>query len=97
LLPNATKQKLGHQIQTWINVNTESLTPVEKALANKTVSYLMHNPEPMHKFEQRQLELDFVTFLVYYNQTSKLQYQNVYPKEFLEWIETIETMHNTNT
>jgi len=97
LLPNATKQKLGHQIQTWINVNTESLTPVEKVLANKTVSYLMHDPEPMHKFEQRQLELDFVTFLVYYNQTSKLQYQNVYPKEFLEWIETIETMHNTNT
>jgi sulfatase maturation enzyme AslB (radical SAM superfamily) len=97
LLPTATKQKLGHQIQTWINANAESLTPVEKVLANKTVSYLMHNPEPMHKFEQRQLELDFVTFLVYYNQTSKLQYQDVYPKEFLEWIETIETMHNTNT
>jgi len=97
LLSNATKQKLGHQIQTWINVNAELLTPVEKVLANKTVSYLMHNPEPMHKFEQRQLELDFVSFLVYYNQTSKLQYQDVYPKEFLEWIETIETMHNTNT
>ena len=97
LLPNATKQKLGHQIQTWINVNAESLTPVEKALANKTASYLVNNPEPMHKFEQRQLELDFVSFLVYYNQTSKLQYQDVYPKEFLEWIETIETMHNTNT
>ena len=97
ILPDATKHQLGTQIQTWIAHNSQQLSSAEKVLANKTVSYLVNNPEPMHKFEQRQLELDFVTFLVYYNQTSKLQYQDVYPKEFLEWIETIETMHNTNT
>jgi len=95
ILPDAVRHQLGNQIYTWIEHN--SLTPTEKVLANKTASYLVNNPEPMHKFEQRQLEFDFVTFLVYYNQTSKLQYQDVYPKEFLEWIETIETMHNTNT
>lgn len=95
ILPDAVRHQLGNQIYNWIEHN--SLTPAEKILANKTASYLVNNPEPMHKFEQRQLEFDFVTFLVYYNQTSKLQYQDVYPKEFLEWIETIETMHNTNT
>lgn len=97
LLPDNTKQELGNQIQTWIELNSQLLTPTEKILANKTASYLMHDPEPMHSFSQSQLELDFLTFLLYYNQTSKLKYRNVYPKEFLEWIETIEAMHNTNT
>jgi organic radical activating enzyme len=100
LLPHITKQNLSNQIQNWIATNDQSLTPIEKILANKTVSYLINDPEPMHKFDKHQLEVDFVSFLMYYNQTSKLQYQDVYPKEFLEWIQTIknyETMHNTNT
>jgi len=54
----------------------------------------------MHNFDQRQLEIDFVKFLTYYNHSSKLLYQDVYPVEFLDWIQTInnyETLHNTNT
>jgi hypothetical protein len=97
ILPDTAKQQLGNQIQTWIDHNSQHLSSVEKVLANKIVNYLLTNPKPMHAFNQQQLELDFVTFLVYYNQTSKLQYQDVYPKEFLEWIKTVETMHNTNS
>jgi organic radical activating enzyme len=97
LLPDNIKQELGNQIQTWTDLNGQLLTSTEKILASKTVNYLMHNPEPMYEFNQQQLELDFLTFLLYYNQTSKLKYQNIYPKEFLEWTETIEAMHNTNT
>jgi len=100
LLPDHVKQELGYKIQSWINRNQTLLSSLEQGLANKTVSYLINNPKPMHNFDQRQLEIDFVKFLTYYNHSSKLQYQDVYPVEFLDWIQTInnyETLHNTNT
>jgi hypothetical protein len=99
LLPDQIKHAIGYKIQHWIDHNQTLLTPIEQGLANKTVSYLINNPEPMHKFDQQQLEIDFVKFLTYYNHSSKLQYQDVYPVEFLDWIQTItnyETLHNTN-
>ena len=97
LLPNSIKQTLGDSIQDWLNNNQECLLPNEKIYVSKTIGYLKNNPLPNHNFDQRVLELDFLKFLQYYNHSSKLKYQDVYPKEFLEWIETIEAMHNTNT
>jgi uncharacterized protein (DUF362 family) len=82
----------------WLN--KQFLTDTEQTFANKIIGYLIDNPVPQHRFDQQVLELDFVKFLQYYNNSSKLKYQNIYPTEFLNWIQSIsnyETMHNTNT
>lgn len=97
VLPSRIKQQLSNDMQDWLNNNQEWLLPNEKIYVNKTIGYLKNNPLPNHNFDQRVLELDFLKFLQYYDNSSKLKYQDVYPKEFLEWIETIEAMHNTNT
>jgi hypothetical protein len=100
LLPDTIKHTIGHKIQHWIENNKQLLTNSEQVFANKTVGYLLDNPVPQHNFDNRVLEIDFVKFLQYYNSSSKLKYQQIYPTEFLDWIQTInnyETMHNTNT
>jgi organic radical activating enzyme len=100
LLPNAIKQEIGQRIQQWVENNKQLLIKSEQIFANKTVGYLLDNPIPQHTFDQQTLEIDFVKFLQYYNSSSKLKYQHIYPKEFLNWIQSIsnyETMYNTNT
>jgi hypothetical protein len=100
LLPAAIKQTIGQRMQHWMSNNEQFLTKTEQTFANKTIGYLIDNPIPQHTFDQRVLEIDFIKFLQYYNNSSKLKYQQVYPTEFLNWIQLIsnyETMHHTNT
>ena len=100
LLPNSIKQAIGQRMQSWADNNKQSLTDTEQIFANKIIGYLLDNPIPQHTFDQQVLEIDFIKFLQYYNNSSKLKYQDVYPTEFLNWIQLIsnyETMHHTNT
>jgi organic radical activating enzyme len=100
LLPDSIKQVIGQRIQSWADNNKQFLTHTEQIFTNKTIGYLIDNPIPQHVFDQRVLEIDFIKFLHYYNNSSKLKYQHVYPTEFLNWIQLIsnyETMHNTDT
>jgi hypothetical protein len=76
-------------MQNWVEKNEHDLTSEELIYIHKIISYLVNSPEPQHDFTQRQLELDFVKFLQYYDRSSKRRYQDVYPAEFLEWIHTL--------
>ena len=89
ILPIHLKQQLHNQMNEWVVKNGEYLTNEERSYIQKIISYLVNDPTPMHNFTQRQLELDFVKFLQYYNKTSKQKYQAIYPAEFVEWIHTI--------
>jgi organic radical activating enzyme len=90
ILPAHLKLQLHTKMQDWATINQHLLTYNELIYINKIIGYLTHNPEPMHKFTQRQLEIDFVKFLQYYDKSSKHKYQDVYPTEFIEWIHTIQ-------
>lgn len=99
ILPNQLKIQLSTHIQSWLDLNQQYLSPTEIIYVNKTIGYLIDNPAPMHNFTNRQLEIDFAKFLQYYDKSSKHKYQDVYPTEFLEWIQKIqayETMHHSN-
>jgi hypothetical protein len=76
-------------MQTWADLNHSSMSQSELIYIHKIIGYLINDPEPMHDFTQRQLELDFVKFLQYYDRSSKQKYQAIYPVEFLEWIHTL--------
>jgi hypothetical protein len=89
ILPAHIKWKLHTQMQDWVDKNQHHLTDNELIYINKIIGYLVNSPEPMHNFTNRQLEIDFVKFLQYYDKSSKHKYQDVYPVEFVEWINTI--------
>ena len=90
ILPTHLKLKLHTDMQTWVHNNKQHLTDSELVYINKIIGYLVNNPAPMHSFTNRQLEIDFVKFLQYYDKSSKHKYQDVYPEEFVEWIHTIQ-------
>jgi pyruvate-formate lyase-activating enzyme len=89
ILPAHLKLQLHTHMQNWVEKNEHDLTSEELIYIHKIISYLVNSPEPQHDFTQRQLELDFVKFLQYYDRSSKRRYQDVYPAEFLEWIHTL--------
>ena len=49
------------------------------------------SPEFLYNLDKDKLQVDFKKFLLYYNKTSKHQYQDIYPESFLRWIDSIET------
>jgi len=89
ILPTDLKLQLHTHMQSWAQKNRRYLSSEEQIYIHKIISYLVNDPEPQHDFTRRQLELDFVKFLQYYDKTSKHRYQDVYPVEFVEWINTI--------
>ena len=99
ILPEYIKLKLHTDIQNWTTKNSQYLTDIELIYINKIIGYLINSPNPMHNFTNQQLEIDFAKFLQYYNNSSRHKYQDVYPIEFIEWIQkiqTYETMHHSN-
>ena len=89
ILPQPIRLRLHSHMQTWADLNHSSMSQSELIYIHKITGYLINDPEPMHDFTQRQLELDFVKFLQYYDRSSKQKYQAIYPVEFLEWIHTL--------
>jgi organic radical activating enzyme len=89
ILPAHLKLKLHKQMQSWAAKNGQYLTSEELIYIHKIISYLANAPISNHHFTQRQLEIDFVKFLQYYDHTSKQKYQDVYPAEFVEWVHTL--------
>ena len=89
ILPEHLKQQLHDHMHNWVGKNGHDLTSEELIYIHKIISYVANAPEPQHDFTQRQLELDFVKFLQYYDNTSKQKYQDIYPAEFVKWIHTL--------
>lgn len=96
ILPADIKNEIFNHIQTWAMVNQVHLSPTEQIFVNKTIGYLKNNPKPNHDFDQRTLEIDFAKFLMYYNQTSKQHYQDIYPVTFLDWVQQITNYETSN-
>ena len=89
VLPRSIRLMLHKNMQNWADLNQSQMSESEFIYIKKIISYLINDPEPQHKFTKKQLELDFVKFLQYYDNTSKHRYQDIYPQEFLDWIHTI--------
>jgi organic radical activating enzyme len=90
LLPEALTQKLSNDVGTWLAHNRTYLSVDEQSVVNKIRTYLETRPEPLNAIDQGKLKLDFKKFLLYYNNTSKHNYRDIYPAEFVDWIETIK-------
>jgi len=91
LLPTELQTQLRDELEKWYNENNDWLLNDEKQGVQKIMSYLTDSPEFLYNLDKDKLQVDFKKFLLYYNKTSKHQYQDIYPESFLRWIDSIET------
>jgi len=91
LLPTELQTQLRDELEKWYNENNDWLLNDEKQGVQKIISYLTDSPEFLYNLDKDKLQVDFKKFLLYYNKTSKHQYQDIYPESFLRWIDSIET------
>jgi organic radical activating enzyme len=90
LLPKPITDQLSVDLDTWLKKYGNLLTDKELTSVQKIVIYLKTRPKPMNNINLDKLKSDFKKFLVYYNSTSKHDYNDVYPTMFLDWIESIK-------
>ena len=90
LLPDSIKKDQFDELDSWYNQNHKYLTESEKHLVKKTTSYLENSPERLYDLDTDKLLIDFKRFLIYSNKTSKLNYQNIYPQSFVQWVDNIK-------
>ncbi len=89
LLPLSMRQHLHNQIYQWLQSNQSLLSDKEASMVHRTAMYLISDAQPHHNFSNRALQQDFKKFLQYYDARSKKSYQQIYPQEFCEWVESI--------
>lgn len=89
ILPARLRQQLANQITTWLSKNGNHLTEQEQSYVSKTAVYLEQEPEQLVNIDQEQLRIDFKKFILYYDTTAKKSYRDIYPQEFVDWIESI--------
>jgi len=89
LLPRDLKQGLAQKIQSWLDRRRAALTQDEQIYLEKTCAYLLGSPESMVDLKTEDLQVDFKKFLLYYNQSSVRDFRTVYPREFIQWIDSI--------
>lgn len=90
ILPWHIRQHLARHIRQWLTNRQGALGAQEQLMVDKIAGYLEHDPQAMHDFDLDTLQADFVRFLLYYEQFSKHRYQDIYPPEFVNWVDDIE-------
>ena len=89
ILPTELRQGLANRITRWLDKNGHWLNEQEQSYVEKTVVYLQQEPEQLVDLDLTQLRVDFKKFLQYYDTTAKKSYREIYPQEFIEWIDSI--------
>jgi organic radical activating enzyme len=89
VLPTELKNKLAVQIAQWLDKNSRWLSEREQSYVRKIVVYLEQESEQLVKLDPTKLAIDFKKFIMYYDTTAKKSYQEIYPTEFIEWIDSI--------
>ena len=87
LLPTALKQLLSREIQRTADYNWQWFKPDEQSYIQKIIGYLNNNPTPMIEVSAINLKTDLKKFLQKYNQFDNLKYQQIFPQEFVSWID----------
>jgi len=90
LLPETITVDLAKKLNNWLDKHRTQLETDEQSFVGKIVSYLKHRPQSMTQLDNDKLKLDFKSFLLYYNSYSKHDYKNIYPQQFLDWVDSIK-------
>ena len=90
LLPEATTQRMAAEIEQWLAQHETELELNEYSFISKIATYLKHRPAHVSQIDQHKLKFDFKQFLLYYNSYSQHNYADIYPAEFVDWVDSIK-------
>jgi len=89
ILPKELRNTQADMIDKWLVKNVYLLSDVEKNYINKTVFYLRGTPEPLKNLPVKNLLWDLKKFIEFYDQTSNKKFAQVYPENFVSWVNNI--------
>ena len=87
VLPKSLRINLANKITDWLSNNKQFLSDKENTYIEKLIIYLTSDPEPLYNLSMKNLISDLLKFITYYDKTAIKQFKDVYPLEFVEWIE----------
>jgi organic radical activating enzyme len=90
VLPTELKQNLATQMTQWLNKNRKWLSEREQSYVDKTIIYLQQDSKRLVELDPAKLAIDFKKFILYYDTTAKKSYREIYPAEFIQWIDSIK-------
>ncbi len=91
LLPQDIKLHLHDQIyQTWQCLAAE-FDETQTSFIVKVLSYLKNDPKPLIEIDRCNLVGDLLKFIDWYQQSTLLKLDQVFPKVFVDWIQTLRT------
>jgi organic radical activating enzyme len=87
LLPKDMRLQISQDLYDWSEKNAGSLIGREKNMIYKIAKALIMDPQPVNDLDANDLKKDLIKFLARYRLFSKHQMQDLYPKDFLEWLD----------
>ena len=89
LLPQNLKDYLYNDINNYYTNNKEYFTESECTYAEKIINYLINDPKPLHNLSTDSLKQDLKKFTKKYQLLSPHRFEEIFPKNFVEWMESI--------
>ena len=89
LLPSNLKEYLYNDINNYYSENKKLFTCNEQMYIEKIINYLADDPKPLHNLSIDNLKQDLKTFTKKYQNLSKHQFEEIFPKNFVNWMENI--------
>lgn len=89
VLPDNLKIEQANLIDNWLDNNVQFLSAQEQDYINKIVIYLKNNPEPLKNLPMKNLLWDLKKFIEYYDRSSTRKFNQIYPSNFVTWVNNI--------
>jgi organic radical activating enzyme len=89
VLPIDLRHSLADHITAWFGKNNQWLSEREQSYVEKIIVYLNQDPEQLVKLDVTKLQIDFKKFIMYYDTSAKKSYKEIYPTEFVQWVDSI--------
>lgn len=89
VLPTHLRDYLADDLAEWLTLPRARLSANEVEFVRRVITYLRKQPETLHDWSNQDLIVDFRDFLQYYNAMGTHNYRTVFPKMFVDWIDSL--------
>ena len=89
MLPKEIKNNLAKKIENWRIQNSDRLSQEEQILVQKNIAYLVSTPKFLTAINPENLKTDLAKFIDYYDISSAKSFTEIYPAEFVDWVNSI--------
>lgn len=87
ILPESIRTEMADKISNWLTEKKEYIFDRDIELIQKVIIYLRNEPTLFDEIPQQALKTDLIKFIKHYDETSKHKFVDVYPKEFINWLD----------